>query len=230
MRTRIACLRIALFGLLVICAGALPLRANATVTEGMTREQVIAIWDEPVGRFVQNEVEVLYYSRDREVHFTDGRVISVLASAPVSAFEAYTGPVTDRIAALPSFDNQITDNIPFDVEPSKKMAQIALAVILAFTVLVLIGTWKIYTKAGQPGWASIIPIYNIVVLLQIARKPGWWVLLLLFVPVVNFILMLVVDISLAKQFGKGAGFGLGLFFLPLIFYPALGFGRAEYQV
>jgi hypothetical protein len=228
MRTRFSFLRIARFALLLFCAGALPLRANATVTEGMTREQVIAAWGKPVGRFVQNEVEVLHYDRDREVHLEDGIAISVLNAATASPFEAYTGTVTDRIADFPSFDTNMTGNIPFDVEPTREMAGIALAVVLAMALLMLAGTWRVYAKAGQPGWACIVPIYQIVVLLQIARKPVWW-MLLLFVPVVNIVIVLLIDISLAGQFGKGAGFGLGLFFLPVIFYPVLGFGSAEYQ-
>ena len=99
---------------------------------------------------------------------------------------------------------------------------------LAVVVLVIAGMWKVYSKAGQPGWASIIPIYNVVVLIQIAGRPVWWVLLF-FVPVVNLIISIVVSLDVAKNFGKGAGFGVGLALLGFIFYPILGFGDAEYQ-
>jgi len=85
-----------------------------------------------------------------------------------------------------------------------------------------------FTKAGKPGWASIIPIYNAIVLLEIAGKPIWWIVLL-FIPLVNFIVIIIVVIDLAKNFGKGTGFGLGLAFLPFIFYPILGFGDAKYR-
>ena len=87
--------------------------------------------------------------------------------------------------------------------------------------------WKTFTKAGQPGWAVLIPIYNCYVLCKVAQRPGWWLLLLL-VPLVNLIIAIVLAIDVAKQFNKGVGFGLGLAFLGFIFYPILGFGEATY--
>ena len=101
-------------------------------------------------------------------------------------------------------------------------------VMFAIMILVISGFWRTFTKAGKPGWATLIPIYNMVVMLQIAGRPIWW-LLLMFIPVVNFFVMLVVAIDIAKNFGKGAGFGIGLAFLSPIFYPILGFGNAEYM-
>ena len=99
--------------------------------------------------------------------------------------------------------------------------------MLLIAVLVIAGLWKVFTKAGQPGWAAIIPIYNTLVLLRIAGRPWWW-LLLMFIPIVNFIVAIIVCIDLAKSFGKGVGFGLGLIFLGFIFIPILGFGSAQY--
>ena len=99
---------------------------------------------------------------------------------------------------------------------------------LAIVVLIIAGIWKVFSKAGQPGWAAIIPIYNAYILLKIAGKPGWW-LLLLFIPLVNLVIGILVAIEVAKAFGKGTGFGLGLVFLGFIFYPILGFGSATYQ-
>ena len=98
---------------------------------------------------------------------------------------------------------------------------------LLVAILVIAGMWKVFTKAGKPGWASIIPIYNVVVLLQIAGKPIWWIVLL-FIPIVNFVIAVMVMISLAKAFGKGTGFALGLLFLSPIFIPILGFSDAQY--
>lgn len=95
-------------------------------------------------------------------------------------------------------------------------------------VAMIAGMWKVFSKAGQPGWAAIIPIFNTIILFKIAGKPLWW-LLLLFIPVVNFIVLIVVLISLAERFGKGTGFALGLAFLPFIFYPMLGFGSSAYR-
>jgi hypothetical protein len=93
----------------------------------------------------------------------------------------------------------------------------------------LIGMWKSFAKAGQPGWAAIIPIYNAVVLLEMAGRPIWWILLLL-IPGVNFVVIILVMIDLAARFGKGAGFGIGLALLGFIFWPILGFGDARYQM
>lgn len=98
----------------------------------------------------------------------------------------------------------------------------------AVTILVIAALWKVFTKAGQPGWASIIPIYNIYVWCKIIGRPGWWVLLML-IPFVNFIIMIILSIDLAKSFGKGTGFGLGIAFLGIIFLPILGFGSAQYE-
>ncbi|MGZ7032929.1 MAG: DUF5684 domain-containing protein, partial [Thermoanaerobaculia bacterium] len=80
----------------------------------------------------------------------------------------------------------------------------------------------------EPGWAAIVPIYNMIVLLKIAGKPLWWIILL-FIPFVNFIIVILVYFALAKNFGKGAGFALGMVFLPFIFLPLLAWGDARYQ-
>jgi len=99
---------------------------------------------------------------------------------------------------------------------------------LAIMVVVLVGAWKTFVKAGQPGWAIIVPIYNMWVMLQIAGRPGWW-LILMFIPLVNIIVLVLMCIDIARKFGKGTGFGIGLLFLGFIFYPILGFGDATYD-
>ncbi len=87
--------------------------------------------------------------------------------------------------------------------------------------------WRIFVKAGKPGWAAIIPIYNYLVELEILGRPWWW-LLLLFVPVVNIVIGIIIIFDLAKVFGKSTGFGFGLLFLSFIFIPILAFGDARY--
>ena len=94
-------------------------------------------------------------------------------------------------------------------------------------LLMVVAMWRVFTKAGRPGWAILIPIYNLYVLLQVAGKPGWWLLLFL-IPVVNAIVGIIVAVAIARNFGKGVGFALSLIFLPIIFYPILGFGSAQY--
>jgi hypothetical protein len=99
---------------------------------------------------------------------------------------------------------------------------------LALVVVMLAGMWKVFVKAGKPGWAAIIPIYNIVVLLEIVGKPIWWVVLML-IPCVNIVVMILVCIELAKCFKKDPIYGVGLALLGFIFWPILGFGSAEFQ-
>ena len=99
---------------------------------------------------------------------------------------------------------------------------------LAFTILMIAAWWKVFTKAGQPGWACIIPIYNLYVWCKIVRRPWWWILLML-IPFVNFIILIILIIDLANSFGKGVGFGIGWLLLAVIFFPILGFGSAQYQ-
>lgn len=95
-------------------------------------------------------------------------------------------------------------------------------------IIILIAMWKLYTKAGKPGWAAIIPIYNTIVLLQIVKRPIWWILLLL-IPFVNIVVLIVLYYDLAKAFGKGIGFTLLIILLPFIAYPVLGFGKSQYD-
>jgi hypothetical protein len=108
------------------------------------------------------------------------------------------------------------------------MGAVISLLYLALIVLVIAGFWKVFVKAGHPGWAAIVPIYNIYILLKIAGKPGWW-LLLFFIPVVSLVVMILVSLEVAKAFGKGGGFGVGLALLSFVFYPILGFGDAKYQ-
>ena len=120
--------------------------------------------------------------------------------------------------------NQTTQFTTRNVAPGPAFWIVDCAVAL----LIIIAMWKVFTKAGQPGWAVLIPIYNIYVLCKVAGRPGWWVILLL-IPLVNFIICIILDIDVARNFGKGAGFGIGLLLLPFIFFPILGFGSAQYQ-
>lgn len=96
--------------------------------------------------------------------------------------------------------------------------------------------WKVFAKAGRPGWASIVPIYNIIVLLQVAGRPIWWIIFFLiaaipFVGLVTLVFWVIICLDVAKKFGKGVGFAVGMIIpcTAIIFWPILGFGDAKYQ-
>lgn len=98
---------------------------------------------------------------------------------------------------------------------------------IAVIIGVVASIWKVFEKAGQPGWSVLVPFYNMYIMLKVAGRPGWWLILIL-IPLVNLIL-LVIPFDIANKFGKGIGYGLGLFFIPFVFYPILGFGDARYR-
>jgi hypothetical protein len=102
-----------------------------------------------------------------------------------------------------------------------------LLVYLVILVAVVAGFWKAFEKAGEPGWAAIIPIYNTYVMIKISGNPWWW-LLLFIIPVINIIAIIKISIDVAQAFGQSLLFGLGLAFLSFIFWPLLGFGDYEY--
>ena len=103
-----------------------------------------------------------------------------------------------------------------------------IGINIAVIVLLIVSFWKIFTKAQKPGWACLIPIYNIIILLEIAGKPWWWLLLML-IPIVNFIFIIWMINLLSKSFGHGAGFTVGLILLSFIFFPILGLGDSKYN-
>jgi hypothetical protein len=105
---------------------------------------------------------------------------------------------------------------------------VVLLLMLAVGLASIAGMWKTFAKAGKPGWGVIIPIYNVILMLEIAGRPVWW-LLLLIIPGVNLVIALLVALDIARNYGKGTGFGLGLFLFAPIFYLILGFGDAKYQ-
>ncbi len=107
-------------------------------------------------------------------------------------------------------------------EDSVSIAQVALVTIVVASL------WQIFVKAGRPGWAALVPFYNVMVLAEITGRPWWWVLLV-FIPVINLIVLLLLTVDLARSFGRGLGFAVGMVFLPFIFFPLLAFGSAEYE-
>ena len=107
------------------------------------------------------------------------------------------------------------------------MPMIVVVSIVGIVVVVIAARWKVYDKAGEPGWTVLAPIYNSIVLLRIVGMSLWWVLPLI-IPYVGIIVSIIVCIKLARAFGKGGGFAAGLILLPFVFIPILGFGSATY--
>ena len=104
---------------------------------------------------------------------------------------------------------------------------IILVFYLVFIVFLIASQWKVFEKAGQPGWACLVPFYNFYILLKIAGKPGWW-MIMYFIPLVNFVFIIWTINMISKSFGKGEGFTVGLTLLGIVFWPILGFGEARY--
>ncbi len=108
------------------------------------------------------------------------------------------------------------------------MKIVGIIIYVAIIILLIVSEWKIFTKAGKPGWAILIPIYNIIVFLEIIGKPWWW-LLLMCIPIVNIIFAIWAVNLLSKSFGKDVGFTIGILLLSIIFVPILGLGSATYK-
>ncbi len=108
------------------------------------------------------------------------------------------------------------------------MSGIAWIIYLALIIAVIAGWWMMFEKAGEDGWKAIIPIYNLIVLLKIVGREWWWVLLFL-IPFVGLVIWIIVALDLAKAFGRGTGFAIGLIFLAPIFVLILGFGSDTYK-
>jgi len=109
------------------------------------------------------------------------------------------------------------------------MAAFGVLMIIALIVglFMIICSWKIFVKAGKPGWASIVPIYSAIVLLEIVGKPVWWIILFI-IPLVNIVIIIMVIHRLSRSFGKDIGMTLLLLLIPIIGYPMLAFGDAKY--
>ena len=99
---------------------------------------------------------------------------------------------------------------------------------LVLAILTIAGWWKIFEKSGRQGWAILVPIYNVIVMIDIAEKPMWWLFLLL-IPIVNIFVVASIMIAIAEKFGKGLGYGIGMTFLSFVFVPMLAFGDDSYR-
>jgi len=154
---------------------------------------------------------------------------------PASTVKAIPAPETSplpmpvRTILPPGRPAEGSASQPIAIQAAAANIWKTFALVFLFVVLLMIiSLWRVFEKSGEPGWACLVPIYNMVVLLNIAGKPIWW-LLLLFIPLINIIIYLLVFIAVAERFGKGALFGLGLFLFGFIFWPVLAFDDSAYQ-
>ena len=118
--------------------------------------------------------------------------------------------------------------VPPEAAAAAAIGGVSMIIQIVMMVILIVSMWKIFSKAGKPGWAAIVPIYNVIVMLEIAGKPVWWIVMF-FIPIVNIVFSIMAMAALFQNFGKGAGWVVGAIFLPFIFYPMLAFGSAEYQ-
>jgi Family of unknown function (DUF5684) len=135
-----------------------------------------------------------------------------------------------KAAAAPAGDTQAVDDGSAAVAKTAGVVVGAVwLVFMALSILSLVAMWKLFTIAGKPGWASIVPIYNLVQMIEIAGKPTWQILLYL-VPFVNIYASISTHVRFVKAYGKGTGFAVASIFLPFVFFPLLAFGgTAVYQ-
>ncbi len=153
-----------------------------------------------------------------------GAPAPVAAPAPAAAAKPVAAPVP-KPAARPA------PPVPAPPAGAAVAGMLGMGVLLPFLLIVFLliaSFWKVFTKAGEAGWQCLIPLYNMFVLVKISGKPWWW-FLLMFVPVVNIIILILVQMALAERFERGPLFGLGLTFFGFIFYPVLAFGNAQYR-
>ena len=160
------------------------------------------------------------------------------ASLTILAFLALSWEACGQLpppgSAAPSVPTGLDGSIqvepfPFeDIPGGGLILALSIYFIIAFNLFLITSAWIVFAKADEPGWACLLPIYNVILLLKIAGKPWWWFLLYM-LPVVGVVISIIHMIALAEAFGKGAGYGIGLVFLGFIFLPLLAFGDAEYS-
>jgi hypothetical protein len=105
---------------------------------------------------------------------------------------------------------------------------IIVLVQVVIAIISIVSLWKVFVKAGKPGWGAVIPFYNLYLLLVLAGKPWWWIILF-FVPIVNLVIAFLAMLAWARTFGKSTGFAVGLYFLGFIFFPILAFDDSTYS-
>lgn len=160
---------------------------------------------------------------------------SAPVSAPVTAQAALPEKEAPRaqnaapVAASAPAATDVVQPEPVAGQPLKEPAWFKYLLMLVFSgALIIVSMWFIFRKAGESGIKSVVPFYNVYVLMKISGKPGWWFILLC-VPVVGLAIQLLAMLSLAEKFGRSAAFAVGMIFLPMFFFPMLAFGESRYE-
>jgi hypothetical protein len=129
-----------------------------------------------------------------------------------------------------------TTVVEVDGAVNQVVFSIFMLIVLALVIVQLLGMAKVFKKAGKPAWGVIVPFYNLFLLAKIAGRPDSWGIILCISCIIPYVgaivasvILLILSLDIAKNFGKGAGFGVGLWIVPFIFYPILGFGDAGYS-
>ena len=138
--------------------------------------------------------------------------------------------MSNRHVLLIAFDTagMVPSMTSIPLQGSDAAGGLVLAIQVLFVLIQLAGMWKVFEKANHAGWKAVVPIYNLYVMLKIGENAWWW-LLVLIVPIVNFYALYRIHAGVARAFGKGIGFGLGLAFLGVVFFPLVGFGNYRYR-
>jgi serine/threonine protein kinase len=143
-------------------------------------------------------------------------------TAPESEPRDAVVTLTGKGFSVADLDKVASDEGPLWKEMAKALVAMALLAVAAA------GMWRVFTKAGLPGWGALVPYYNLVLVMRLAGKPGWWAIWF-FVPFLNIMIYTIVTLEIAKNFGKGVAYTFCLLLLPPLFYAILGLGRAEYN-
>ncbi len=101
-------------------------------------------------------------------------------------------------------------------------------IALLLCIIWFVGMWRVFEKAGEPGWAALIPFYNLWVMVRMGGKPWWWFFMFL-IPLVNLVFLLLLSLAMAKKFDQPVIFGIALFLFPFIFYMIIGFSDMRYR-
>jgi serine/threonine protein kinase len=156
------------------------------------------------------------------------------ATMPRKAVEE-TDPENSTPSAVLTMSNKglslanLRDLATDDEPPQSSLWQTArMLVFLALFGVAAAGMWRVFVKAGLPGWGALVPFYNLVLVMRLAGKPGWWAIWL-FVPLCNFVIYTIVTLEIAKNFGKGVAYTFCLLLVPPLFYAVLGLGGAQYN-